>query len=92
MKNPFKKNSKIDEELERLAKELELCDPCSDEYITRIDCIERLTKTKGEKRFISPDTIVVGVFSLIQIGIILNHEKLDNITSKAFGYVFKGRV
>lgn len=41
---------------------------------------------------ISPDTILVVAGNLLGIVLILKHEKLDIITSKALGFVLRGRV
>lgn len=41
---------------------------------------------------ITPDTIVIVSANLIGILLILNYEKLDIISSKAIGFVLKGRV
>lgn len=41
---------------------------------------------------ISPDTILVVAGNLLGIVLILKHEKIDIITSKALGFVLRGRV
>lgn len=41
---------------------------------------------------ISPDTLAVVLCNLVGILLILNHEKIDIVTSKALGFVMKGRV
>ena len=41
---------------------------------------------------VSPDTILIIVGNLAGILLILKYEKLDIITSKALGFVIKGRV
>jgi hypothetical protein len=70
--------------------------PESKDYSTAVENLERLYKAKANleerKLKISPDTIAVGVFGIIQILMILNHEKTDIITSKAFGYILKGKA
>ena len=44
------------------------------------------------KKRVSMDTVVTVVGSLVGIGIIIWHEKADVITTKALGFVLKGRV
>jgi len=41
---------------------------------------------------VSPDTILIVTGNLLGILLILKYEKLDIITSKAIGFVLKGRV
>ena len=41
---------------------------------------------------ISPDTILIVGANLLGILLILNHERLDIISTKALGFVIKGRV
>lgn len=58
-----------------------------------LELAEKRQKLKDASRFkVSPDTIVVGLINLVGIGLILGHEKLNVITSKALGFVIRGRV
>lgn len=41
---------------------------------------------------ISPDTLLIVGANLLGILLILNHERLDIISTKALGFVIKGRV
>jgi len=41
---------------------------------------------------ITPDTLLVVTGNLLGIILILHHEKVDIITSKALGFVLRGRV
>ena len=43
-------------------------------------------------RLIKPDTIALIAANLLGIGLILSYEKLNVITSKALGFVIRGRV
>lgn len=52
----------------------------------------RWQENKAKAWRISPDTIAVVAGNLAGILLILNFEKLGNVTSKALGFVLKGRV
>lgn len=41
---------------------------------------------------ISPDTLAIVLCNLVGIILVLKHEKIDIVTSKALGFVMKGRV
>ena len=58
-----------------------------------LELAEKCQKIKTASRLKpSPDTIAVGLFALIQIVWITKHEKLNVISSKALGFVNRGRV
>jgi len=68
--------------------------PDSEEYTTMVENLKTLSEAKGA---IKPSSfpwkeIVTGVFSLLGICMIIGYEKEDSITSKALGFVLKGRV
>lgn len=88
------KRSKIDVEINRVLEEASYISAGSEEYKTISENIERLYKAKSyEKvRSVSPDTIAVVVGNLLGIAIILGYEQAHVITSKALGFVIKGRV
>ncbi|HRX15969.1 MAG TPA: hypothetical protein P5123_06625 [Spirochaetota bacterium] len=45
-----------------------------------------------KNRKVKPDTIAIVMTNLIGIGMILGYERVNIITSKALGFVLKGRV
>ena len=55
----------------------------------RYDVISSMLKTDWK---ISPDTVLIVGGNLLGIILILKHEQLDIITSKAIGFVLRGRV
>lgn len=89
-----KKKTRLDEEISRLETLLGGYEPYSDGYADIIDNLDRLYKLKNGNKFkgVSADTLVVVGANLLGIAIILWHEKAEVITSKAFGFVLKGRV
>lgn len=89
----FTKNTKFDEEVDRLMGELAKWPVNSDNYQTALEALERLYELKGKKKFnVSPDTVAVVVGNLAGIVLILNHERLHVVSSKALGFVLRGRV
>jgi hypothetical protein len=66
-----------------------------DEYSKMVENLERLHKAKDNLKAGSQipwEAIVVGVFGSLQLIAVLNHEELNVITSKAFGWIMRGRV
>lgn len=63
------------------------------EYLKLSESLEKLKKSEvqSEKQFPWKE-LTVGVIGLIQIIVILKHEELNVISSKAFGMIFKGRA
>lgn len=90
------KRSELEKEYENAVKLLKTESPGSDGYRAQLDVVERLhtmlMDEKDRKRTVSPDAIVTGCVGLLQVGGILCHERLHNITTKAMNFVFKGRV
>lgn len=88
------KRTNLEKEIDDVLKEMELLDKDSDEYKKRVVILERLYKAKSmdTNRRVSPDTIAVVAGNLLGILVILNFEKANVITSKALGFVLKGRV
>lgn len=84
----------LDEEINRqLIKLKTITDP--DEYRKAMDTVERLQKTKiAETRSsprVTPDTVVMAITNILGIAMIIRHENLNVITSKAMSFVPKTR-
>jgi hypothetical protein len=95
----------LEVEEDRLLEKLKDLDPDSDEYDAIIGHVETLQKCKLEEskielekskvkhgRRISKDTIAIIAGNLLGIGLILGFEKANIITTKALGFILKGRV
>lgn len=84
----------IEREMDSLISELQGCEVISKEYSLILDRVERLNKIRlsDEGNSISPDTLVVVGGNLAGILLILGYERLNIITTKALGFVIKGRV
>lgn len=89
-----KKKSEIDEEIHSVLCNMSTYAPDSDEYTKMTKNLEMLYKAKSyeKDRRVSKDTVLVVAGNLLGIAIILGYEKANVITSKALGFVLKGRV
>jgi hypothetical protein len=88
------KRTNLEKEIDSVLYVMHTCYPDSDEYTTMSENLERLYKAKANEkdRHVSPDTKLIVAGNLLGIALILWHEKADIITSKALGFVLKGRV
>lgn len=89
-----KENTPLEEEIERLHKELLYETPSEEKYkqiLTNLATLYELNKKK-RKFEVSGDTIVLASVNLLGIIIILQHENLNVISSKALGFVSKLRL
>lgn len=79
----------IDEEIERLANQLANMSPVSDEYAKTADNLKVLCEAREKKndRVISSEALLAAAVNIIGILVVLNFEKADTITSKAFGLI-----
>lgn len=93
MIKPFGKNKEveldnlIDALMQRMADE----DESSEEYAELLARVERLhkLKTKSRERRVSPDTLAIGAFGIIQVLVIIAYEQKHVMTSKAIPFVQK---
>ena len=94
MKLNLKKKSKLENAIDSILDDMSKFDANSDEYSDMATNLEKLLKAKSyeKQKNISPDTIALVAANLIGIVLILKHEKVDIITSKALGFVLRGRV
>lgn len=68
--------------------------PDSEEYTKMAANLKTICEAKGATKNTGFPwkEIATGVFTVIGIAMIITHEKEDSITSKALGFVLKGRV
>jgi len=91
------KRTEIEKELDDLVLGLRGMDIGSGDYQRQLVLIERLHKLKGEKppkwdwhSLIQPAMVIGGNFALAVL--VLKHEELNIIATKAFGFIVRGRV
>jgi hypothetical protein len=99
-KEPVKK-SLIDLEIERLLAVMAKIPPGSERYSKILHNLDILQKTKGsvnttppaQSSFaVDPNTVIVAITNIVGILMVINHEQLGVISSKAFGLIMKGRA
>ena len=93
--NIFKKEkTMLEKEIEAVLLDMKDMDLNSDEYEVALNHLSKLyeIKSKEKKWNVSPDTMAVVVANLLGIILILKHEELNVITSKALNFVIKGRA
>ena len=93
--NIFKKEkTMLEKEIEAILLDMKDMDINSDEYEVALNHLTILheIKMKEKKWNVSPDTMAVVVANLLGIILILKHEELNVITSKAMNFVIKGRA
>jgi hypothetical protein len=90
----FKKKSGLDAVMDSIIEEMLKLEPNSDEYTAMAKNLETISKAKSyeKEKGIKLDTIVFGIVNLLGIVMILKHEKIDIIATKALGFVLKWRV
>lgn len=88
------KRSNLEKEIDRVLQEASYLDPRSKEYAEVSENVEKLYKAKSyeKSRSVSPDTLAVVAGNLLGIALILGYEQTHVITTKALGFVLKGRV
>lgn len=88
------KRTNLEKEIDRVLSEASYLKPDSKEYAEIVENVEKLYKAKSYEKSssVSPDTIATVVGSLLGIGLIIWNEQAHVITSKALGFVIKGRV
>lgn len=88
------KHKSIDDEIDNVLKFMEKHKPDSEEYGKAMVNLKGLCEARGKKasRLVEIDTIVVCCTNILGILLILNYEQLSVITTKAIGFVVKGRL
>jgi hypothetical protein len=86
-----KKNTYVDNEITRIVRELADLDPKSEEYGATLEKLSKLQKIRQEEKpdQISKDTLAQVATNLLGIAIIVRHENLNVIASKAVSFVSK---
>lgn len=90
----FKKNDDKDPRLdEAIGEALESLNPYDDDYVKKVEAVERLYKLKevNNPRSVSPDTIAIVLGNLLGVILIVSHERTHVLTSKALSFVQKLR-
>jgi hypothetical protein len=86
--------SPLEKAVNRTLQSLNHYDVGSEEYARTMDALVKLHKMKEEEKpsSVSKDTMAVIAANLLGILIIISHENVNVITSKAFGLLLKPRL
>lgn len=89
-----KEKTMLEEEIDAVLLSMKDMYVDSDEYEVALNHLSKLHEmnSKEKKWNVSPDTMAVVAGNLLGIMLILKHEELNIITSKAMGFVIKGRA
>lgn len=81
----------LETQIERTLHKLNELEVGSEEYVKTLDLLSRLYKMKAEEKpdRVSKDTMAIVVANILGILIIVRHEHLNVITSRAMNMVMK---
>ena len=88
-----KQETEYDRPIRRILREMDLHEPNSEEFGTLTERLTKLQKMRSDDRPdpISRNTALQVAANLLGIGIIVRHEQLNVITTKALGFVMKAK-
>lgn len=94
MKSKRDKRTNLEKEIDTLLDRMNKMDPTSDDYAKLVKHLDILAQAKAKEKStcVSPDTIAIIVGNLVGILLIIGYEKANVISSKALGFVLRGRV
>lgn len=86
-------NTPLETVLDKALLEMSNHSVTSEEYGKAMERVSKLHKMKEDARpsQVSPDTLIMAATNLLGILLILRHERVDIITSKALSFVAKNR-
>jgi hypothetical protein len=93
IKNLINKDENLNKEIDRVLTLMSNAHPTSTEYADLTATLEKLYKFKENtsKDRLSKDTMAVVAGNLAGIMMIVGHERVHVVTSKALGFVMKAR-
>lgn len=88
-----KEENPIDLEIKRLIQVMKTLPVGSDEYLRAADALKVMREARGIKGPLDIDinTVIAVAANIVGLLIVLNYEKTNVITTKAFGMLFRGR-
>ena len=93
-RNKVTKRNKLEEEIESVLDHISGLTPGTVEYaaaVSNLDALYKVRNLKMENR-IKPEVVLAIAGNLLGIVLIMNHEKANVLSTKALGFVMKGRV
>lgn len=81
----------FDAEVDRLLDLMSNMEPSTDDYKKVVESLKTLCEARSKKPalIIEPETVVTALSSLLGIVLILQHERLNVVTSRAISFVRK---
>jgi tRNA nucleotidyltransferase (CCA-adding enzyme) len=94
MRNPFKKDNRLTKVINELTEAMNNVEPDSEEYNRMAQNLEILVRAKSsiKETKIDWNTVLMIGGTILQTVLILKHEKVDIITTKAMSTLLKLRV
>lgn len=94
MRNPFKKDNRLTKVINELTDAMSNVEPDSEEYNRMAQNLEILVRAKSSIKETKIDWTTVAMIggTILQTVLILKHEKIDIITTKAMSTLLKLRV
>lgn len=94
MTTKFEGPAKLDKEIDRVTTQLNEEEVGSEDYEKKLNALSKLQKIKAEGKpdRISRDTLLIVGSNILSILLIIRHEHVNVITSKAMSMVPKARV
>lgn len=88
------KRTLLEKEIDNILKTMLTMDAGSEEYTVMAENLERLYKLKAvdSTNKVSADTMALIAGNLLGLVLIMSFEKTNIITTKALGFVLRGRV
>jgi predicted type IV restriction endonuclease len=88
------KKISIDDEVEHVLVALSALAPDSEEYSATVKNLKELCEARSKKasRLVELDTIIAAGTNILGILLILSYEQLHVISTKAIGFIVKGRI
>ena len=88
------KRTYLEKEIDNILKTMLTMDAASEDYTVMAQNLERLYKLKAvdSTKKVSPDTMALVAANLLGLVLIMSFEKTNVITTKALGFVLRGRV
>lgn len=90
-----RRKNPLEEEATRVVQQMSVLEPGTEEYDAKAESLKALAESKvvyPQKLKLSPDAAFTGIVSLASVLLILKHEDLNVITSKAMNFVLKGKL
>jgi len=87
----MKEQKPFDKEVDRLVGLMSEMEPSSEDYKKTVESLKTLCEARGKKaaQLIEPEAVLAALSSLLGIVLILSHERLHVVTSRAISFVRK---